>query len=615
MVPACTALVLLAAAPAGMAASGAGSSISGRTLDPAGRLLAGVRVLLARRAAPAAPLRALSGADGRFLFRHLDQAEYLLVATRGGYLAGITRVVSVPASSVDLVLTPESNPLAGAMTWVLRLPERDILRVLRRGLPVPAGPAPSGATSLTTSIEQRFGMAQTATGGASTGALATHLGMQGGVAGGILWQSHADFREARLQGLESSALRDTEDLGLAGSAQVPLGRAGTLATSVRFSSRRLEVAGEDARGRALGLDTRSVLGAQGATRLDLHLNDVSARETGGIERLGRREIGLTLAREFSAGTGRRLTTSVSWRDFSTAGAGKRAVVGMESLATGATRLVPEGEWVSVGLHEILQPHQHLRLSYGMDLERREMQGGPQTFLAPGFEIDWQASAGTRLTAAARWLDADRAAAAGIRSPAPNVSLRLALFHAATPRLSVSVQACRENLAGRDPFDLERWPGAVRSTIWSDGTARADELRLAVQGGVGPFMARLGARYGEVEGHVATPDPFALTVAPLAPGRARYFGAEGAAVIPASGTEVSLAYGRVTAGPSGDYRVMGLGLRQGFSMPFDAPGSWRLLLDYEQVDGGRPFLLASLRTDSGSSSQRVGRVSGGVAVQF
>ena len=111
------------------------------------------------------------------------------------------------------------------------------------------------------------------------------------------------------------------------------------------------------------------------------------------------------------------------------------------------------------------------------------------------------------------------------------------------------------------------------------------------------------------------DPFEFTTAELMPGHARYFGAEAAAVVRRTGTEVAVSFGRMRSGEATDYSILGLTLRQGLSMPSQALGTWRLLLDYEQVDGGRPFELAQAGTDDRTETTRVGRVSGGVSVQF
>ena len=599
-----------------------GGGIAGRTLDPAGRLLSGVRLLLARRAPPGESLHARSAPDGSFHFHSLAPAEYLLIATRAGYLAAVTRVGRLPMSGIDLVLEPDAADREDRMSWVLRLPERDLLRALRRGLLPAAAPTPVSGARLSATVEQRFGLALSGPGGASFGTgsgplVDTRFAAQGGAPGATRWQSHVDFRDARLVAADASeASRVSEDLGVDGHAEFLLGGTARLMTDARFGSRRLDVGGDAARNRGIDLRARSVLGEGGTTRLSLHVRSQSVHHPGDLGTLERRETGLSVARDFDLGNSHRLSASLAWRDFATSAPRDWVLLDPARQATGPTRVAPQGEWLRLGMRDDLRIHPRLGIGYGLDVEHRNRLDGRTTLLAPAVDLSWLAADRTRIFAAARWLDARRSVSPEDGpSMAGNLSLRLAIFQEFTPRLHVSFQASRENLAARDPLASGAAGGTGWSGIWTDGAARSDEVRFTVQSLAAPLVARLDTRYGEVEGRIATPDPFARTVALLATDRAHYYGAEAAILFPASRTEVSIAFNRVTADRFAGYRVVGVGLRQGVTMPFDPPGTWRLLLDFEQVDGGRPFLLASTETGYASSPRRVGRVSGGVAVQF
>jgi hypothetical protein len=187
-----------------------------------------------------------------------------------------------------------------------------------------------------------------------------------------------------------------------------------------------------------------------------------------------------------------------------------------------------------------------------------------------------------------------------------VSARLSFHQRLGSRTHVAVGIAQENLLSRDPFaagGVSPVPG-----IWTDGRARAREVSLAFDSSFGKVEGRLQYHLGQWEGRLAVPDPFEFSAAPLGPGLVRFLGVQAAIVVLSTGTEVAVALDRLGTEAAAEYSTVGLRVSQGLGAPFRAGGEWRLLLDYEGIEGGRPFR-------DGPSVDRVARVSGGVAVRF
>jgi hypothetical protein len=145
-------------------------------------------------------------------------------------------------------------------------------------------------------------------------------------------------------------------------------------------------------------------------------------------------------------------------------------------------------------------------------------------------------------------------------------------------------------------------------IWTDGRALAREVRLTLDSTFGKVEGRLQYHAGQWKGWLAVPDPFEFSAAPLGQGSVRFLGVQAAIAILPTGTELAVAMGRLGPESAAEYTTVGLRVSQGLGTPFRAGGEWRLLLDYEGIEGGRPFREAP-------PVDRVARVSGGVAVRF
>jgi hypothetical protein len=137
-----------AAAPAGgspalAAPAAVDDVVRGVTLDPWGRVLDGVDVVLA----PATEKSSLDEEDvsrvksdgtGRFRFGDVTPGLYRLIAMKGGYTVLVAEIDTLVRSTVDLVLYPagpkrEAGKVPRDASWALRLPERD--RLEERGGP------------------------------------------------------------------------------------------------------------------------------------------------------------------------------------------------------------------------------------------------------------------------------------------------------------------------------------------------------------------------------------------------------------------------------------------------------------------------------------------------
>ena len=129
---------LIAGIPTTPAAAGVSSSgaISGFVRDEGGRALEGAEILVLVPQGHDGPvLRAVSDATGRFLVPGVATGVYRVAAIKSGYLAALGQVNTLLRSSVDLVLHPAPAPgepgskeVQPDLSWVLRLPPRDILK-------------------------------------------------------------------------------------------------------------------------------------------------------------------------------------------------------------------------------------------------------------------------------------------------------------------------------------------------------------------------------------------------------------------------------------------------------------------------------------------------------
>ncbi len=589
-----------------------GGDISGRALDAAGRVLAGVEVLVARRgAAEAPPFSVRTDAEGRFLARGLPQAEYLLVATKAGYLAGISQVGRLPAAGVLLVLGLDLPSLREEMTWVLRLPGRDLLRALQAQVGEGSGERPAAAP-ITTHLEQRFGLSLgdgLADGGAGGPDLGTRLAVAGETAAGVSWRSGARFEDMALGRSGTGPWRQSEDLFLSGGADLSLEDDGWLTGDLRLRRERLAVGSGIglAENRAAGVDLEARLPGD-ETRIRFRARaleaDPGVARAAGQEGLARHTFGLSLTRAADIGLRHRLTTAVSLRHHQASGADGQVLLGRGAAAPGeADWLVPGASWAAVAIHDRAALGAHAALRFGVEARQPRSRG---LVWLPSLEVEWNPTARTGVQAGVSYLDGSGSAPGSRQDP---LSAWLALSRAVAGRTRLTLEMSRENLAGRDPLAAAAAGRSVeRAGIWTDGEARSRGVRMALDQVLGPVQGRLAVRAGAVSGRLAAPDPFEFTAAALQVGEARFYGLSAGIAVGATGTEVAVALDRVRAAASADYTLVGVQLRQALAAPFRTAGDWQLLLDYEGIEGARPFRG---ERDPG----RVARVSGGVAVRF
>ncbi len=131
-------MAVLTAISVGPSVIAAEPGFSGAVKDTAGKLLAGVEILViipstsSNLVQPVATVR--SDAEGRFLFPGLEAGAYQLAAVKRGYRTYIGRVNTRVDQWVQLVLYPEARmeqagiPIPNDDAWALRLPHRNILR-------------------------------------------------------------------------------------------------------------------------------------------------------------------------------------------------------------------------------------------------------------------------------------------------------------------------------------------------------------------------------------------------------------------------------------------------------------------------------------------------------
>jgi len=139
-------LMLVPATPS--SAASAPAVLGGTVRDSVGNLLEDVEVLLAGRKTVVKPVATVSSdANGRFAIRDLAPGSYRIAALKAGYLTYVGVVNTRLESWVDVILQPipdraeaAGQPIPPHATWVLRLPERSVLREIK------ASPAPRKAT-------------------------------------------------------------------------------------------------------------------------------------------------------------------------------------------------------------------------------------------------------------------------------------------------------------------------------------------------------------------------------------------------------------------------------------------------------------------------------------
>ncbi len=131
-------MALLVAAMIGTPVAAAQPAFSGAVKDNAGRVLAGVEILVISPTTSANPVRPVatvrSDDDGRFLVESLDAGAYQIAAIKRGYRTYIGQVNTRVDRWIQLVLHPQKRleeaglPTPEDEAWALRLPRRNILR-------------------------------------------------------------------------------------------------------------------------------------------------------------------------------------------------------------------------------------------------------------------------------------------------------------------------------------------------------------------------------------------------------------------------------------------------------------------------------------------------------
>ena len=122
------------------------AALSGTIRDPAGNLLSGSVVLLTPARSVGETRTASTLEDGRYLFTSLVPGIYRVTALKAGYDVSGMSVNTLLRSTLDLVLRrwEAKDPETLDMDWVLRVPPRDILRDLEAAVPgTSAKPPPS----------------------------------------------------------------------------------------------------------------------------------------------------------------------------------------------------------------------------------------------------------------------------------------------------------------------------------------------------------------------------------------------------------------------------------------------------------------------------------------
>jgi len=124
-------------------------AFSGVVRNHAGQVLDQVEVLIATQASAIKPIAvARSGPNGQFAIAALVPGTYRIAALKQGYLTYIAQIDTRAQKWINVVLRPmpetvgESGaPLPRDHSWVLRLPQRSILRETEAGAPLEADAA------------------------------------------------------------------------------------------------------------------------------------------------------------------------------------------------------------------------------------------------------------------------------------------------------------------------------------------------------------------------------------------------------------------------------------------------------------------------------------------
>ena len=138
-------IVVLAAVSIGTPVAAAEPGFSGAVKDTAGKLLAGVEILVIAPSTSSNPVRPVatvhSDAEGRFLFQRLAAGAYQIAAVKRGYRTYIGQVNTRVDQWIQLVLYPQTRLEEAGLSapedeaWALRLPRRNILRETDAVLP------------------------------------------------------------------------------------------------------------------------------------------------------------------------------------------------------------------------------------------------------------------------------------------------------------------------------------------------------------------------------------------------------------------------------------------------------------------------------------------------
>jgi hypothetical protein len=302
----------------------------------------------------------------------------------------------------------------------------------------------------------------------------------------------------------------------------------------------------------------------------------------------------------------RLNASLGLRQFTGSGADGFVLLDHWGAGPGGPAwLAPEGAWLVLSVRDRLAARDDLSIGYGARLEQRD---GASLAWIPGLDVRWTPAASTAVEAGISYRGGEDTLETEGEPALEPVSARISVHQQFGSRTRVAVGVAQENLLSRDPF--ARGGGGVSPVpgIWTDGRVHARELSLTFDQAFGKVEGRLQYHIGQWEGRLAVPDPFEFSAAALGPGFVRFLGVQAAIVVLATGTEVAVALDRLGPDDAAEYTTVGLRVSQGLGRPFRSGGDWRLLLDYEGIEGGRPFREAP-------PVDRVARVSGGVAVRF
>ena len=130
---------LLLPAPDAAAAASDTPLLTGVVVDPFGKALEGVRILIATDLTASDHQVSVTDSQGRYLFSGLVPAAYQLFAVKPGFRIRLLRVDMVLRRSMDFTLFPVPDADSTSRTkdtdplgWVLRIPAGDILKDLQQ---------------------------------------------------------------------------------------------------------------------------------------------------------------------------------------------------------------------------------------------------------------------------------------------------------------------------------------------------------------------------------------------------------------------------------------------------------------------------------------------------